>query len=62
MKHSLSILKLIAALILLMGLLNSCTTHNAKRYAKKHGLSTRGCRGYKAHPDYKKHTHYKKHR
>jgi hypothetical protein len=42
------------AIILLMGLLNSCTTHNAKRYAKKHGLTAHGCRGIKAHPHYKK--------
>jgi hypothetical protein len=59
--HSLLIVKLMVALMLIIAM-NSCTTHNAKRYAKKHGLTTRGCRSLKAHPDYKKHAHYKKRR
>jgi hypothetical protein len=46
MKHSLSILKLMAALILLMGLFSCASNTN--------GLVKHGCRGIKAHPHYKK--------
>ena len=49
MKHSFNIIRLLVALILMMGLFNSCTTHNSKRHAKKHGLVTRGCQGYGYH-------------
>jgi hypothetical protein len=48
--HSLLLVKLMVALMLIIAM-NSCTTHNAKRYAKKHGLVKRGCRGYDAHPN-----------
>jgi hypothetical protein len=44
MKHSLTLLKLIVALTLMVGLF-SCATSNAK----KRGLVTRGCQGYEYH-------------
>jgi hypothetical protein len=46
MKHSLSILKLMVAIILLMGLFSCASNTN--------GLVKHGCRGIKAHPHYKK--------
>jgi hypothetical protein len=47
MKHSFNIIKLMVAIILLMGLF-SCA-------ANTNGLVKHGCRGIKAHPHYKKH-------
>jgi hypothetical protein len=44
MKNSVNILKLLVALILMMGLF-SCGKYSAVSYAKKNGLVTRGCRG-----------------
>jgi hypothetical protein len=44
MKHSLALLKLMAAIILMVGLF-SCGKYSAVADAKKHGLVTRGCRG-----------------
>jgi hypothetical protein len=49
MKHSFNIIKLMVAIILLMGLF-SCGKYSAVSHAKKHGLVTRGCRGIDAFP------------
>lgn len=49
MKHSFNIIKLMVAITLIASLMASCSTSNSVRYAKKHGLVTRGCRGYYAH-------------
>jgi hypothetical protein len=45
MKHSFNIIRLLVALILLMGLFSCATNTN--------GLVKHGCRGIKAHPHYK---------
>jgi hypothetical protein len=49
MKHSFSIIKLLVALTLIVGLF-SCSNNGAKHHAKKHGLVSHGCRGLKAMP------------
>lgn len=47
MKHSLTLLKFIVALTLMVGLFSCATNTN--------GLVKHGCRGIKAHPHYKSH-------
>jgi len=48
MKHSFNIIRLLVALILMMGLF-SCGKYSAIANAKKNGLVTRGCQGYEYH-------------
>lgn len=47
--HSFIIIKLMVAIILMVGLF-SCGKYSAVAHAKKHGLVTHGCRGIDAKP------------
>ena len=54
MKNSFILIKLMVAIMLIIAMFSSCNPHNAKRYAKKHGLVRHGCRGYNAHKTFMK--------